>query len=259
MGQASFNLSGLASLFNLVTALDIIFLLLLLWWVWWKIRGTALLGLLPKLAVILIIMFIGKLLGFIAVFYAAGALLVMILIASGVIYSQDFKKLLDGNLSYSALTKRSLMSGNYNAKRFLTELSDTVTSLARSKIPALLVVRTDEPLGKLAATGTPLGSPFDKDFVLDVFSHRSKLSAGAMIVDSGVIVAAGSTLTATAPKRFVFNLTNPMIQQAAKNYDALIIITHKDKENISLLHKSGAYTKLTPRNLDRILKPILLG
>ena len=259
MGQATFNLMGLASLFNLVTVLDIILVLLLMWWLWWKIRGTALLGLIPKLTGILIILFISKLLGFLAVFYMTSAGLVVVLIAAGIIYNQDFKKIFDGDSHYSRLAKRSILDGNYDAKRFFTELSDTVVTLARTKTSALLVIKTDESLGKLAATGTPLGSPFTKEFVLDVFSHRSKLAAGAMIIDNGVIVAAGSTLSTTPPKRFMFSLTNPAVQQAAKNHDALIIVTHKDKEEISLLHKSGIYTKLTPRNLDRVLKPILLG
>ncbi|MFH0912318.1 MAG: DNA integrity scanning protein DisA nucleotide-binding domain protein [Patescibacteria group bacterium] len=259
IGQTTFNLSSLADLFNLVTLLDIVLLLLLLWWAWWKIRRTNLVGLLPKLAVLLAIMFLGKLLGFLAVFYTAGTMLVVVLISAGTIYQQDFKKILDGTLGRQDLAKRNLSSGDYDVKSFLTELGDTVTSLAKSKTPALLVVQMGESLGKMAENGTYLLTPFDKDFVLDISSRRSKLSTGAILIDKGMIIAAGSTLMLTNPKRFTLSLNNAAIQQVALKYEALVIITYKDKEDISLLHKDSAYAKLPSKNLDRVLKSILLG
>ena len=118
---------------------------------------------------------------------------------------------------------------------------------------------TDLPLNKLAEKGTYLYTPFSKEFVLDVFSHRSKLSAGAMLVDNGTIIAAGSTLTTNVPKRFSFSLNNTAIQHVAAQYEAVVIITYKDKEDVSVVHKKSSYTKLAPKNLDRVLKTILLG
>jgi len=258
-GEAALNWTGIVSLLNLTTLIDVVLVLVLLWWVWTKIRGTSLAPMLRKIAAVLLLMFAAKLFGFLAFFYATFAGLIVLLIALGVIYHQDFKKILDSGLSYGNLARKSTLSGDYNVKRFLSELSDTVVSLARSKISALIVVKTETPLGKLADSGTPLYTPFSKEFVWDVFSHRSKLSAGAMIVDNGVIVAGGSTLTVHAPKRFIFNLNNIAIRQAAMAYAALVIITYKDKEEISVLHKNSAYAKLSPKNLDRVLKTILLG
>ena len=258
-GEAVFNWASIVSLFNLTTLIDILLVLALLWWVWRKIKGTALARMLPKLTGVLVVMFLAKLLGFIALFYAALAGLIVLLIAIGIIYHQDFRKVIEGDLSYSNLARKNIANGDYDIKKFVTELSDTVISLAKSKTSALIVVKTDVALGKLAESGTYLYTPFTKEFVWDVFSHRSKLSAGAMIVDNGVIVAVGSTLTTIAPKRFLFNVTNTAIQHTATQYDALVIITYKDKEDVSVLHKKSAYTKLSTKNLDRVLKSILLG
>ena len=259
VGEVSLNWSGITSLLNLATVIDILLVLILLWWVWKKIKGTSLARMLPKVTGVLLLMFLAKLFGLLAIFYAMFAGLIILLIITGIIYQQDFKKILDGDQSYNSLTRKNLSNGDYDVKRFLTELSDAAVALAKSKTSALIVVKTDLPLTKLAESGTYLCTPFDKEFVWDVFSHRSKLSAGAMIVDKGVIVAAGSTLTANAPKRFVFSLNNVAIQQAAAVYEALVIITYKDKEDISVLHKNSSYAKLASKNLDRILKAILLG
>lgn len=256
-GQANFSWSGIAEIFNLTTLLDILIVLLVLWWLWNKIKRTALSGMIPKIGIVLLVMFLAKLLGLIAVFYTAFVGLLVMLISIGVIYHQDLKKLWDSELAYAVIAKKSVMNGEYDAKKFLSELSETVLTLAKSRTPALLVVRTDIPLNKLIIGSTPLYAPFSKEFVWDIFAHRSKLSSGAMIIDRGIVIAAGSTLSKNAPKRFLFNLNNSAISAAARDHDALIIITHKDKEDISLLHKDSSYTKLSPNNLDRILKTIL--
>lgn len=259
VGEATFNWASVVAVFNLTTVIDILLVVLIFWWIWRKVKATALNRLLPKIILILFFMFISKLLGLLAVFYVMSAGLVILLIAAGVIYTPDFKKILEGNLDYQQLARKNVLPGEYNAKKFLTELSDAVVLLAKSKIPALLVIKTDLPMGKLVDNGTALYTPFSKEFVWDVFSHRSKLSTGAIVVDKGIIVAAGSTLTLAHPKRFLFNTTNAAIKQAATQYEALVIITYKDREDISLLHKNGAYAKLSTNNLDRILKTILLA
>lgn len=258
LGGAAFNWTSVAALFNLVTLIDIILVVLVLWWLWQKIKGTALAGLSGKVVGLLIVIFLAKLLGFLALFYIAFAGLIMLLIAASVIYQSDFRKIIEGEGGVAASARRHLASGEYDARTFITELAEAVTLLSKSKIPSLIVIKTDLSLAKLTETGTALNTPFNKDFVWDVFAHRSKLSAGAMIVKRGIIVSAGSTLTASAPKRFVFSPTNAAIQQTATQYDAVVIITYKDKEEVSVLCGKATYTKLAPKNLHRILKTILL-
>ena len=257
MGEAALNWSSVTSLLNLATLLDVLLVLGLLGWVYQKIKGTALARMLPKVALVLLLMFLAKLFGLLALFYVTFAGLIILLIATAIIYTADFRKIIAGDL-LNKLSRKNLADGEYDAKKFVSELSDAVALLAKSKTASLMVIKTDLPLGKVNETGTHLYTPFSKEFVWDVFSHRSKLSSGAMIVDKGVIVVAGSTLSTHAPKRFVFSPTNAAILHMATNYDAIVIITYKDKEEVSVLHKKSAYTKLAVKNIDRVLKNILL-
>jgi len=259
MGEVVFNWTSVATALNLITLIDILLVTLIFWWAWKKIKNTNLKRLLPKIIFVLFLMFISKLLGLLVVFYAISAGLVILLIATGTIYTADFKKILEGDLDHQQLARKSIFPGEYSAKKFLSELSDTIVLLAKSKIPSLIIVKTDLPVDKLIDNGTALYTPFSKEFVCDVFSHRSKLSAGAIVVDKGVIVGAGSTLITPNPKRFLFNTTNTAIKQTATKLGALVVITYKDREYISLLHKDSVYAKLSTNNLDRILKTILLA
>lgn len=259
IAEAVFNWTSVVDAFNLTTLIDILLVAVILYWAWKKVKNTALKKLLPKIVLILFLMFASKLIGLLAVFYAISAGLVIMLISAGVIYTPDFKKIFEGDLGHEQLARKNILPGEYNAKRFLTELSDAVVLLAKSKIASLIVIKTDLPIEKLINNGTALYAPFTKEFVCDIFSHRSKLSAGAMIIDRGVVVSAGSTLTMATPKRFVFTSSNPTIKQTATKYDTLVVITYKDRQTVSLLHKDSVYAKISTANLDRILKTILLA
>lgn len=257
--HAHLSIDSLASVFNLVTLVDILVVVALLGWLWLKIRRTALVRVIPNFIVLLLFFVISQLFGLIAVSALSVALMVVLLVAAVLVYGSDLQKIVEGAfVSQRALTKVKHL-GDADASDFIRDLADTVAVLAKTQTPSLLVVRVTKPISRLVEQGTPLHTPFNRDFVIDTFTHRSKLSAGAMIVDSGVIIAAGSTLTSASPKRFPFSLDNPAIRQAAVHWEALAIITSKGNDTVSLLHKNNAYTKLAIGSLERVLKSILLA
>lgn len=258
LAQAQLSIGSLSAVFNLVTALDILLLLLILWWLWIKIRKTQLTRTLPTFFGLLLILLISKLLGLIALFYATSVLLVVFLIAAVLIYGQELRQLVEHSLNGDKHLNKVRPLGQPELSNFVRDLADTSAALAKSKTPALLVIKTTKPLNRLIENGTPLKTHFSKDFVLDIFSHRSRLSSGAMIVDSGTVAAAGSTLTISSPKRFAFSLANPVLKQVAWHWEAIVVITHKQAETLSLLYKDQVYSKLAPGSLERVLRAILL-
>ncbi|MBN2585232.1 diadenylate cyclase [Patescibacteria group bacterium] len=257
--HAQLSIANLASVFNLVTILDILLVLGIVSWLWLKIRHTALARGLPNFIVLLLLFVISKMLGLVAISILSLALMVVLLVAAILIYSSDLQKIVEGAFISQRAVGRIKTLSDADANEFIRELSDTVGALAKLQIPSLLVVRVTKPVSRLIEQGMPLQAPFNRDFVIDTFSHRSKLSAGAMIVDRGLIVAAGSTLTVTSPKRFPFSLDNPAIRQTATHWEALVIITSKGTDTVSLLHKNNTYAKLATGSLERVLKSVLLA
>lgn len=257
--HAQLSVDALASVFNLVTLLDLLLVIIVIGWLWLKIRHTALVRVLPNFAVLLVVFVISQLFGLVALSVLSLALMVVLLVAAVLIYGSDLQRIVEGAfVSQRTLAKVKHLSDS-EASDFIRDLADTVAILAKTQTPSLLVVRATKPVSRLIEQGTPLHTPFDKDFVIDTFSHHSKLSSGAMIIDGGTIVAAGSTLTIASPKRFPFSLDNPAIRQAAMHWEALIIITSKGNDTVSLLHKNNTYTKLATGSLERVLKSILLA
>jgi len=202
---------------------------------------------------------ISKMFGLVAVPILSLTLMVVLLVAAILVYSADLQKIVEGAFISQRVVGRVKNFSDADVNEFIRDLSDTVTALAKLQVSSLLVVRVAKPVSRLIEQGTSLHTPFNREFVIDTFSHRSKLSAGAMIIDRGLIVAGGSTLTVASPKRFPFTLDNPAIRQAATHWDALVIITSKGTDNISLLHKNNTYTKLASSGLERVFKSILLA
>ncbi|MFA5270137.1 MAG: diadenylate cyclase [Patescibacteria group bacterium] len=259
MEHAQLSVDNLASVFNLVTVLDILLVLGIVSWLWIKIRHTALARAIPNFVILLLIFVISKMLGLVAVSILSLALMVVLLVAAILIYSPDLQKVVEGAFISQRTVGRIKTLSDADVNEFIRDLSDTIGALAKLQIPSLIVVRVTKPVSRLIEQGTSLHTPFNRDFVIDTFSHRSKLSSGAMIVDRGLIVAAGSTLTVASPKRFPFTLDNPAIRQAATHWEALAIITSKNTDTVSLLHKNNTYAKLATGSLERVLKSILLA
>ena len=256
--QLQLSLSNFSSALNLINILDIVLVAIIFWWIWTKIRRTTLTRTIPSFIGLLLIILFSKLFGFIALFYISLILILIILITSVLLYNQELQRILENTLDGGKQKAKVRPLGQYELGNFVKELTDTVIVLAKSKTPSVLVIRTSKPVVGLTENGVSLRTPFNKEFVLDVFSHKSKLSSGAIIVDNSMIVAVGSTLMAATPKNFVFNLTNPALKQAALHWGTIVIITYKNTDNISLLYKDHSYSKLVLSNLERVVKNILI-
>ncbi|MEA1910010.1 MAG: diadenylate cyclase [Patescibacteria group bacterium] len=257
INQVIFNWQSVLDVFSLGTFIDLVLVITLLWWLWRQLKSKAIMTPIIKLVVWLGFAVFAKILGLSALFYVMVVVWVMMIIMIAINYQQDIRKLLDDSFGYKLATKQAILSSDFHAGRFINELVSTVMLLAKSKIPSVLVIRTTEPLSRLISTGIQLNTPFKQDLILDIFSRRSKLSSGAMLVDRGLIMAAGATLIIPAPKRFSFTVRNIALQEVARRYHALVVITYKDREEVSVLHGENSYAKLSVKNLDRVLKNIL--
>ncbi len=259
LDQINLSLSEIYGTFNLVMAIDILLLFGLLYWLWFRVKGTSLVRVLPVLFGVLILILISKILGLLAFFYALVFLLIILLVASVLIYGQELQKIVETSTTSSKRQDKIRLLDRHEINNFIKDVTNAVILLAKSKIPALLVIKTSKPVGRLIDNGTALKTPFSKELVIDIFSNRSGLSAGAMIIDNGMVVAVGSTLTDAAPKKFTFSLGNTALRQVALHWETIVIVTYKNNDYISLLHKDNSYSKLSLSSLERVLKTILMS
>jgi diadenylate cyclase len=249
----------LALQLTLPVVIELAILVAILAWLGFRIKNTTLVRLVPKLILFAVLLLVSNFLGFLAVFYLLAVLLVIFLIASMNIYQSDIRQIVENLFISQRVWNKVQPLDQRELPGFVKDLSDVVGLLAKSHVPSILIIKTSKSLQRLAETGMPMNAPFRKDLVLEIFSHRSNLSNGAMIIDNGIIQAIGANLIPLSNKKLQFSLSNPVVKQIAGSFNALVIITHKDDDNLSLLHGENVYSKLAPGSLDRVLKNIFLS
>lgn len=250
--------AGLVGQISVLGIIDLVLVAALLWWLYRKLRRTELLAITPKIFLLLIFVLVARILGLWALFYVAGILLVVTVLAIGALYAPEIKQILGSdikvNLHPRALT-HSITTGDMQTA--IKTVIEALAVLTRSHQPALILIKRDKPLTRLVENGTKMNSPLRAEMLIDFFSPGSTLSKGAAIIDGGKIIAAGSTLF-RPHARVLFNPTHPMIQRAARELNTVVIIASKTVGDISVIYGDNTYKKLALADLSKLLQNILV-
>lgn len=250
--------SGLLSQISLVGLIDLVLVAALLWWIYRRLRRTELIAIFPKVFLLLIFVLIARILGFWALFYVTGFLLLVVLLAIAALYAPEIKHVLVQDIKISSHPRMS--TPHVSTGDMQTAIKTIVEALAvliRSKRPALFIIKRDKPLTRLVDNGTKMNSPLKPDLLIDFFNNDSAFSKGATIIDGNKIIAAGSTLF-RANARVLFSSTNPMIQRAAKELHAVVIVTNKTTGEITVTVDDNTYKKMALADLSKLLQSILV-
>ncbi|MFA5009727.1 MAG: diadenylate cyclase [Patescibacteria group bacterium] len=250
--------SGLISQFSLTGLLDLILVAALLWWLYRRLRRSELIGILPRIFILLIIILVARILGFWALFYVGGALFIITLLALSALYAPEIKQVLITDLKldhHPRATIRNVSTADYQTA--IKTLVEALAVLTRAHKPALIVIKRDKPLTRLVDNGTKMNSPLRADLLIDFFANGSVLGKGAAIIDGNKIIGAGSTLFRTNA-RILFNPTHPMIQRAARELNAVIIIATKTTSDINVVAGDNTYKNLNLADLSKLLQNILV-
>jgi DNA integrity scanning protein DisA with diadenylate cyclase activity len=249
---------GLVGQFSLIGLVDLILVITVLWWLYRKLRRTELITIFPKVFLLLIFVLLSRIMGLWALCYLSGFLLLIVLLAISALYAPEIKHILTSDLKISQHPRTA--TPNVSTGDMQTAIKTVVEALAvlsRSKKPALFIIKRDKPLTRLVENGTKMNSPLKPDLLIDFFSTDSALSKGATLVDGNKIIAAGSTLF-RANARILFNVTNPMIQRAAKELNAVVILSNRTVGDISVIVGDNTYKKLALGDLAKLLQNILV-
>lgn len=249
---------GLLSQFTLIGLVDFLLVAAILWWIYRRLRRTELLAIFPRVFLLLIFVLIARILGFWALFYVTGFLLLVVLLAVAALYAPEIKHVLISDVKISSHPR--VVTPHVSTGDMQTAIKVIVEALAvltRSKKPVLFIIKRDKPLTRLVENGTKMNSPLKPDLLIDFFTTDSVLSKGATLIDGSKIIGAGSTLF-RANARVLFNPTNPMIQRAARELHAVVILSNKTTGDISVTVGDNTYKKLALADLSKLLQNILV-
>lgn len=225
--------------------LDIILVALILYLGYLLLKETRALRILYGIIILAIIFFVGKFFQLTALNYVLQYLFTMIIVAIPIVFQPELRAFLEK-------VGRAQIIGDFaSLKRkeiaqVIKEIIGSVDILSINRVGALIVLAQRTGLREYIETGTKLDATVTQDLILSIFTPKTPLHDGAVIISGSKIVAAGCTLPLSEEK---YNLSIGTRHKAAiglsQQSDAIIIVVSEERGSISL-----AYNGILSQNLD---------
>ena len=237
--------------------LDILILALIIYRLLLMIRGTRSVNVL--LAIIgLVVLFIvtgPRLLGLSALHTALGSLLIYIPLAVIVLFQNQIRRAL-AQLGKNPL---AVFMSRRQEPNLVEEVTLAAASLASKRLGALIVIEREMGLRSFYETGIGLDALVSYDLLMNIFTRRSPMHDGAVIIAEGRIKAASCYLPLT---------TNPSLSRTygtrhraaigiTEESDALAIVASEERGVLSLADGGKITEDLDAKGLEEALHAAL--
>ena len=240
------------------TILDVGITALLIYWLFSLIRGTSAVRLVIGVSVLFAVYFAARILSLPLLTQILETGAVVGLFALVVVFQPELRRALDrigrvGSFGW-------LMSAE---ERFIeavaTEVSRAAAVLSAEGHGALIVIERESGLEQIAETGVMIHGDLSADLLRTIFSPRSPLHDGAVIVRGSRIVAAGALLPLgeTTIQSERFGTRHRAALGTTEQTDALVVVVSEENGQISLVQKARIVRNLNEAQLGRMLRTLL--
>jgi diadenylate cyclase len=141
-------------------------------------------------------------------------------------------------------------------EKFINEVVDSVFSLARAKLGAIIIFERNTGLQDYVKTGVELDSEYTRELIETIFSPNTPLHDGAVIIKNKRVAAAGCLLPLTDKTGLdrIYGTRHRAGLGLSEETDALAIVVSEETGNISIII-SG---KITPNLNEELLREMLI-
>jgi diadenylate cyclase len=139
------------------------------------------------------------------------------------------------------------------------EVSRAASVLSAEGHGALVVIERETGLEQIAETGVMIHGDLSADLIRTIFSPRSPLHDGAVVVRGGKILAAGALLplgeTTVHSERF--GTRHRAALGTTEQTDAIVVVVSEENGQISLVQRARIVRNLNEAQLARALRSLL--
>jgi len=219
--------------FNLfITVLDVVVTGLIGYKFFTLIRGTRAIQLLKGVLLLFLISFVSNQLGFDVFNFLLDKLQTIVLIAIPVIFQPELRRALE-HLGRDYLTPHS------NEQTEIDPLVAAIMRLSENEIGALIVIKKDTGLREIIETGIKLDAVLSVELLVNIFTPKTPLHDGAVIIEEDRIVAANCLLPLTERRSLRSNLgtRHRAALGMSEESDAVILVVSEETGMISLAYE----------------------
>lgn len=240
------------------TILDIGITALLIYWLFSLIRGTSAVRLVIGVSVLFAVYFAARILNLRLLTQILETGAVVGLFALVVVFQPELRRALDrigrvGSLGW-------LVSAEGRAVELIaSEVSRAAAVLSAQGNGALIVIERETGLEQIAETGVMIHGDLSADLIRTIFSPKSPLHDGAVIVRGSRVLAAGALLPlgeATFHSER-FGTRHRAALGTTEQTDAIVVVVSEENGQVSLVQRARIVRNLSEMQLARSLRSIL--
>lgn len=148
-----------------------------------------------------------------------------------------------------------------SSEKILDEVVRAVELLSEAKVGALIAIKREVGLKTYEETGKKLDSQVTAELLVTIFTPRTPLHDGAVIIENDRIIAAACELPLTSNPRYqrALGMRHRAGVGLSEETDALIILVSEESGTISLAVRGHLRKNLTPEKLGKLLEVSMKG
>jgi diadenylate cyclase len=254
--------SLLGSIFEqvrLTTLIDIGITALLIYWLFSLIRGTRAVRLVIGVSVLIVVYVLAVAfnLELLTRILQGGA--VVGLFALVVIFQPEIRRALDRIGRVGSFAWLLSPADSRAVDRVADEVARAAGELSADGIGALIVLERETGLEEVAESGVMIHGDVSADLIRTIFTPRSALHDGAIIVRGETILAAGALLplAETSVQSERFGTRHRAALGIAEQTDAIVVVVSEENAQISLVDRSRIVRNLNEAQLARSIRNLL--
>jgi diadenylate cyclase len=244
---------------DLTAIVDIGITALLIYWLFSLIRGTRAVRLVIGVSVLVVVYALAVAfdLRLLTQILQAGA--VVGLFALVVIFQPELRRALEQIGRVGSVAWLLTPAETRTVTHVSTEVARAAAELSAAGQGALMVLERETGLEEVAETGVMIHGDVSADLLLTIFTPRSPLHDGAVIIREGRIVAAGALLPLAEMSIHTerFGTRHRAALGITEQTDAVVVVVSEENSQISLVERARIVRNLTEAGLGRAILGLL--
>ncbi|MDD3802959.1 MAG: diadenylate cyclase CdaA [bacterium] len=234
---------------NLIDLMDIILVSFAVYQMLRFIRGSRATQMFIGIAFILILTFLSNLIQFRALSWILNSLKSIWILAFIVVFQQEIRRALT-DIGKSKIVRYFIKE---ERKTIIDEIIKSVQKLTDRGIGALIVLEGQVGLKHIMDSGTPLNANLNSELIVTIFTPKSPLHDGAMVIKDEKIVAASCILPLSENPLPGINLgtRHRAALGLSEESDAMIIVISEERRSISIAKKGNLKINVDANTLER--------
>lgn len=244
---------------HLNTIIDIGITALLIYWLFSLIRGTRAVTLVIGVSVLFVVYALALFFDFRLLTQILQTGAVVGLFALVVIFQPELRRALERIGRVGSFAWILAPAESRSAELVATVVARAAAELSAEGHGALIVLERETGLEEVAETGVMIHADVSPDLLQTIFTPRSALHDGAVIIRDGRIVAAGAMLplAETSIHSERFGTRHRAALGITEQTDAVVIVVSEENGQISLVERARIVRNLTETGLARAIRGFL--